>query len=58
MRCLMPLIWSLVIATLISYVITSMAGEEFQFIYPAIIAPFFYIAVLILGDDILNEHQK
>lgn len=54
----MVLIWSLLISSVISYVLTSMAGEPFSITYVFIIAAFFVIVTLLLGESILKEKKE
>lgn len=58
MRYLIVIIWSLLISTVISYVVTSMAGEPFSITYTFVMSAFFFIAIVILGEGILKENKE
>lgn len=58
MRFIMTLIWALLISSAISYVLTSMAGDPFEFTHALILGVIFAIAIFILGEGVLKEDNK
>ncbi|WP_417006824.1 DUF2929 family protein [Aquibacillus koreensis] len=58
MRYFFTLLWAVLISFLVSYVLTSMAGETFTFTPIFFIALFFALTIFIIGDGILKEEKK
>ncbi|HLR51299.1 MAG TPA: YjzD family protein [Candidatus Avamphibacillus sp.] len=58
MRYIMVAIWSILIGTVISYVLTSMANEPFSMTNSLILAAVFAIFVILLGDGALKEQNE
>lgn len=58
MRFIITLIWALLIGSAISYVLTSMAGDPFNFSHGLILGVIFAIAIFILAEGILKEDSK
>lgn len=54
MRYIMVAIWSLLISSAVSYVLTSMVGESFNFTLALGLAGIFAVAIIVLGDGILK----
>lgn len=54
----MSIIWAILISTAISYVLTSMAGEPFNFTFTLIVAGMIVAAVVILGDGALEDQKN
>lgn len=57
MRYIMTIIWSLLISTAVTYVLTSMAGEPFVISEAIILAIVFMVAVFLMGDTVLKEKE-
>lgn len=55
MRYVWTIIWSLLIGLLVSYVLTSMAGETLALAPVFVISALFVITAVIIGDGILKE---
>lgn len=58
MRHIVVMIWSFLISTAASYVLTSMAGEPFNINHTLILTVFFFIIVTILGEVVLKEEKN
>lgn len=58
MRYIMVAIWSMLISTAVSYVLTSMGGEPFSFLLTLILAGIFTVAIIVLGDGILKGNEE
>lgn len=58
MRIIVVAIWSILISSAISYVLTSMAGEPFNFIHTLILAGIFLVAITLIGDVLLKEKHE
>lgn len=58
MRYIMVAIWSLLISTAVSYVLTSMGGEPFNFVLTLILAGIFTVAIILLGDGVLKGTEN
>ncbi|MDL4842912.1 DUF2929 family protein [Aquibacillus rhizosphaerae] len=58
MRYLITIIWALLISLVISYVLTSMAGEELRMAPIFFLVAIFSIVTFIVGDGILKEDKK
>ncbi|SFA82333.1 Protein of unknown function [Lentibacillus halodurans] len=59
MRFFWSFFWAILISGVISYVLTSMAGNEFQPISTLIVAIILTLVVYVLGEGVLkaeNEH--
>lgn len=55
MRIIMTLIWAVLISGVVSYVLTSMAGEPFSILQTLIVAGMFGLVVIVLGGVVLKE---
>ena len=53
----MVLIWSVLISSAISYVLTSMAGDPFNLTHVLVLAGIFFVAITLLGEGILKEKE-
>jgi len=58
MRYVMVLIWSVLIGSALSYVLTSMSGDPFEFNHALILAGIFFVAIFFLGDVVLKEESE
>ncbi|WP_226037665.1 DUF2929 family protein [Aquibacillus saliphilus] len=58
MRYFWTIFWAIVISFLISYVLTSMAGEALTLLPIFILAAAFSLTVIIIGDGILKEETE
>lgn len=58
MRIVVVAIWSILISSAISYVLTSMAGEPFNFIHTLILSGIFLVVITLLGDVLLKEEHE
>lgn len=58
MRYIVVFIWSFLISSAASYVLTSMAGEPFNLNHTLILTVFFFIIVTLLGEVVLKEENK
>jgi hypothetical protein len=54
----MTAIWAVLISFVISYVLSSMAGEPFVLSDTLILAAIFAVAIFLLGDGILKEEKN
>nr|WP_153737008.1 DUF2929 family protein [Aquibacillus halophilus] len=57
-RYFWTIFWAIVISSLISYVLTSMAGEALTLLPIFVLAVIFSAAVIIIGDGILREDTE
>jgi len=57
MRLIMTIIWSLLISSAISYVLTSMAGDPFNFTHTVVLTIIFVVAIVALSEGALNESK-
>jgi len=58
LRFFVIIIWSFLVSTIVSYVLTSMAGEPFNLNHTLILATFFFIFITILGEFVLKEEKS
>ncbi|WP_328701037.1 DUF2929 family protein [Aquibacillus kalidii] len=58
LRYIWTIIWSILLSFLAAYVLTSMAGETLSLTPVFVIAAFFAVAVIIIGDGILTDDEK
>ncbi|HLS60991.1 MAG TPA: DUF2929 family protein [Virgibacillus sp.] len=58
MRYIMVLIWSVLIGSALSYVLTSMSGDPFEFSHALILAGIFFVAIFFLGNVVLQEDHE
>ncbi|WP_249870127.1 DUF2929 family protein [Oceanobacillus saliphilus] len=58
MRYIMTFIWSVLIASAISYVLTSMAGEPFVMGDALVLAVLFTLTAIITGEVILKPEKN
>lgn len=54
----MTIVWALLISFLVSYVLTSMAGETLTFAPIFVVAILFIIVATVIGDGILKESKE
>lgn len=58
MRFLLPLVWALLISGVISYVLSSMAGNPFNLTNTVILAVIITIAISVLGEGVLKGESE
>ncbi|SFL37004.1 Protein of unknown function [Gracilibacillus orientalis] len=58
MKYFATIFWAIIILTVVSYVLTSMGGQDFNFASAISIAAIFSIGAIILGDGILKEEGE
>lgn len=58
LRFIIMLIWSFIISTVVSYVLTSMAGEPFILNHTLVLTVFFFIAATFIGEFVLKEEKS
>lgn len=58
MRYIMTLIWSVLIGGIVSYVLTSMAGEPYNITQTLVLAGIFAIVIFFLGDVVIKEEKS
>ena len=57
MRYIIIFIWSILISSAVSYVLTSMSGDPFSFKIAVFFAGILSVAIFVLGDGILKEAE-
>lgn len=57
MRIIMAIVWAFILSLAISYVLTSMGGEPFNFSYAFVVASLIVVAVVLLGEGALKEND-
>ncbi|OZU90638.1 DUF2929 domain-containing protein [Virgibacillus indicus] len=58
MRYIVTIIWAVLISAVISYVLSSMAGDAFSMPGTLLLAGIFIVATFLLGDGILKEDKS
>ncbi|MFD1360176.1 DUF2929 family protein [Lentibacillus salinarum] len=58
MRFLWPLVWAFLISCVISYVLISMAGNEFEFGSTLMATIVITLAVFVLGEGVLKSGRE
>lgn len=58
MRYIMTAVWAVVISLVVSYVLTSMAGEPIVLTEILLLAALFVIASIVLSEGILKEEKE
>ncbi len=58
LRFVFVMIWSFLISSAVSYVLTSMGGEPFNINHTLILTVFFFLIVTILGEVVLKEEKN
>ncbi|WP_191126319.1 DUF2929 family protein [Cerasibacillus terrae] len=58
MRYIMTVIWALLIGGVVSYVLTSMAGDPFNLNTSLIISAIIAVVIFVLGDGILKGNSQ
>ncbi|MFD2042701.1 DUF2929 family protein [Ornithinibacillus salinisoli] len=58
MRYLMTIIWAVLIGSVISYVLSSMAGDAFPLMDTLVLSAIIAIAIFVLGDGILKAKSE
>lgn len=58
MRFFWPLIWALAISSVISYVLSSMAGNAFNLMQTIILAINMSAGVFILGEGVIKDESN
>lgn len=54
----MTLFWSLAIGGIVSYVLSSMAGDPFSMTQTFVLAGIFSIIIFILGEFVITEEKN
>ncbi|GAB2533127.1 DUF2929 family protein [Gracilibacillus alcaliphilus] len=57
MKYFATIFWAVVIIVVVAYVLSSMAGQAFNFASAISIAAVFAIAAIVLGEGILKEEK-
>ncbi|UOQ46914.1 YjzD family protein [Gracilibacillus caseinilyticus] len=57
MKYFATIFWAVIILTVVSYVLTSMGGEAFNFGSVISIGAIFAIAAIVLGNGLLKEEE-
>lgn len=58
MKYIMTIVWSLLLSTVLAYVLTSMAGEPFILAEAGILAAIITVFVVILADGVIKGKQS
>ncbi|MGP4041818.1 DUF2929 family protein [Gracilibacillus sp. D59] len=58
MKYFATIFWAIIILAVVSYVLTSMGGQDFNIASAISLAAIFSIAAIILGDGILTEEEE
>ncbi|MBY7143094.1 DUF2929 family protein [Virgibacillus sp. NKC19-3] len=58
MRYIMTIFWAVAISTVVSYVLTSMAGSPFVFTDTLILAGIFAVAAIVLAEVVLPKRKE
>ncbi|MGN8644612.1 DUF2929 family protein [Gracilibacillus sp. HCP3S3_G5_1] len=58
MKYFATIFWAVIILTVVSYVLTSMGGQEFNLASAVSIAAIFSIVAIILGEGVLKEEEE
>lgn len=58
MRYIMTLFWSVAIGGIVSYVLSSMAGDPFNLTQTFVLAGIFAIIIFLLGDVVIKEEKN
>lgn len=58
MRYIVTIIWAVLISAVISYVLSSMAGDDFNMPGTIAVSAVFIIGIFLLGDGILKEDKS
>ncbi|QGH35637.1 DUF2929 family protein [Gracilibacillus salitolerans] len=57
MKYFATIFWAVIILTVVSYVLTSMGGQDFNLASAISIAAIFSIVAIVLGDGVLKEEE-
>lgn len=57
-RYIVTIIWAVLISAVISYVLSSMAGEPFSIEGSLLLAAIFAVGIFVLGEGALKEDKK
>lgn len=57
MRYIATIVWALLISSVLSYVLSSMGGDKFDVMGTIVLAVTMFIAITILGDNVLTDDQ-
>lgn len=57
MKYVMTLIWSMLLSFIVSYVLSSMAGDPFIITQALVLGGIFFVAIVALGAVIAPEKQ-
>ncbi|MEN1970325.1 DUF2929 family protein [Lentibacillus sp. N15] len=58
MRFFWTFIWALAIGSVISYILSAMAGDAFNVVHTLVLSIIFTIIIFILGEGVLKEQTN
>ncbi|SET14962.1 Protein of unknown function [Oceanobacillus limi] len=58
MRYLMTIVWAILIGSVLSYVLTSMAGDSFAITDTLVLSAIVAIAIFVLGDGVIKAKSE
>ncbi|WP_026905721.1 YjzD family protein [Paucisalibacillus globulus] len=58
MRYLVTIFWAVLITFVLSYVLSSMAGQSLDLVATFVMAAIFSLFIFILGDGLLREKKE
>lgn len=58
MRFITTFFWAVGLSSVITYVLTSISREPFNFVHTLILAVIFFITITVLGEVILKEPKE
>ncbi|GGB39940.1 DUF2929 family protein [Virgibacillus dakarensis] len=58
MRFFWTFIWALAVGSVISYILSSMAGNPFNVVHTLALAIIFTLAIYLLGEGVLKEQEE
>ncbi|ASK60810.1 DUF2929 domain-containing protein [Virgibacillus phasianinus] len=58
MRFFWTFIWSLLLSSVLSYILTSMGGTEFNFVHTLVLGIILTAIVFILAEGVLKDGNK
>ena len=57
MRYIITIVWAAAISLVLTYVLSSMAGDSFVFAPVIVLTVLFSIAIFFIGDGVLKEEE-
>ncbi|WP_047982451.1 YjzD family protein [Ornithinibacillus contaminans] len=58
MRYIATIFWAVLISFVLSYVLSSMAGESLDLVATLVVAAIFSIVIFLLGDGLLRQRNE